>query len=207
MDEAERSIAYRRLAWRWGTGLGLVLILLAVWRVFVLICPIRDWPVLGWSLGSSAAWNEPQIPALVAENALENGGPVGQWLGQRLYARTLAPAADSPVPGGPQPYSQVHLSSAWLGASGVQWSTKPWTGSGSAVLVSVSVEARLAEAISSAPGCEQTAPVSAVVARDYVVVDTPQGWRVAYIYLRAAGTPLAPVAGLGSGTAAGALGC
>jgi len=214
MDEAERGLAIRRLVRGWGVALVAALVLFGAWRLFLLFCPTRDWPVLGWSLGRADAqtWNQPQIPALVAENALENGGSIGEALGRALYDRTLAPAADSPVPGGAPAYASLHLPYAWLGASGVQWSTQPWVpadggASDGAVLVHVAVQVRLGEPVSFG-SCTQTEALPAEVARDYVVVPTPLGWRVAYVYQRNPGTPLAGGVGLGSGTAAALLeGC
>ncbi len=230
MDEAERAAFRRRLATRWGITLGVVLVLFAFWRFFLLFCPLRDWPVLGWSLGraDAATWNAPQIPALVAENALENGGAVGMAVGRRLYARTLAPAGDSPVPTPPPSYASLHLPYPWLGETNLQWSVEAWTGSdpnligsligfgipkpgpapspsATAALVQVSVEAHLAESV-QAGACRQVQPVPVGIARDYLVVRTPRGWRVAYVYVRDPGTPLVTPQATGAGTAAQLLG-
>lgn len=232
MDEAERAAFRRRLAIRWGTVLGVALVLLAFWRLFLLICPLRDWPVLGWSLGpaDAAAWDAPQIPALVAENALENGGAIGTALGRRLYARTLAPPGDSPVSTPAPSYASLHLPYAWLGETNLQWSVEAWTGSdpnlvGSLIgfgttkagpppppgakvaLVQVSVQAHLAEAVQEG-ACTQVQPVPVGIARDYLVVRTARGWRVAYVYVRDPGTPLVAAQATGVGTAAQLLaGC
>lgn len=233
MDEAERAQSIRRLAVRWGIIVGIALVLFSAWRLFVLFCPLHDWAVLGWSLGRADAqtWDQPQIPALVAENALENGGAVGEAIGRRMYAKTLAPAADSPFPAGPPSYASLHLPYAWLGETNLQWSVQAWSGSdpnllGSTLglapssvppapsptakiaLVRIDVEAHLAQPVGAGAGCAETQVVPAAVGRDYVVVRTALGWRVAYVYVRDPGNPLVNVQPAGAGTPAAILaGC
>lgn len=205
--EEERIAALRGLALRWAWGVGIFLLLFGVWRLFLLVLPSRDWPVLRWSLepATAATWNEPWIPALVAENALENGGVVGEAVGRRLYARALAPASAVTMSGAPQPYGAVHLGLAWLGTEEVDWSTEPFRGG--AVLVHVGVQAKVAAPV-QVGSCTETQEATGLVARDYVVVQTAAGWRVEYIYIRDDGAPVGPAAGIGSGTAAAALaGC
>ena len=193
---------------RWAIALGVVAVLLALWRLFLLVCPTRQWTVLVWSLEprTAQAWHSPETAALVAENALENGGPVGQWWGRRLYASaTVAPGA-APRPDGPQPYAQVHLDLAWLGTESITWSTEPFTGK--SVLVKVFVQARLLRKVPYRRGCASMQPVMSLVERDYETVPTPAGWRVSYVYLPYGGNAEERPAPMGPGTAAAALaGC
>lgn len=224
VDEPERAAAVRRLALRWG-GLALaVLVLLGAWRSFLLFCPLRDWPVLGWSLGP-AAWSAAQMPALVAENALENGGSVGTALGRRLYGRTLVRSARAGRT--PPAYGAVRLPYVWDGATGVWWCVEAWTGQApilsmnltvplrcppaapraATVLVRVYVQAHLGEPVGSGR-CAQMEPVPAAIERDYLVVRSAAGWRVANVYSVDPGLPLVHMAPPGAGTAEALLaGC
>lgn len=229
MDDAERVAAVRRRVVRCGAASALVALLLLVWRLFLLLCPLRDWAVLAWSLepADAATWTAPQIPALVAENALENGGPVGSAVGRRLYGRAVVPTGRGSPPGQPPPYAAVHLAEAWDGGTGIWWCVRPWTGvppdmplyvqlpmhcpvpaaSARAVAVQVYVEAHLAEAVRYA-GCVETQPVPAGIWRDYLVVRTALGWRVEGVYVMDDGRPLVRGPAVATGTASALLaGC
>lgn len=191
---------------RWAVVLGVLGFLFGLSRLFLLLCPTRDWAILHWSLEAptAAAWDSPAIPALVAENAVENGGPVGEWLGGLLYRRTLAPAADSPLSGPPTPYAQVHLPRAWLGTESITWSTKPFHGN--AMLVQVFVRAKLPHRVTYGRGCSSMEPMLSLVERDYVTVPTASGWRVASVSTPFPGDAIENAPTIGAGTAAAVLG-
>ncbi len=204
----EQEAALRRTLARWAAVAAVVVTLLAVWRVFLLVCPTRRWSVLRWTFEAATArhWDQPAIAALVAENALENGGPVGGAVGRELYRRVLTPAADNPFPFPPPAYAAVHLDVQWLGTESVTWSVEPYRGA--ARMVKVWVDARFAYTVTYGRGCTQRVPTAALVERDYVTVPTPSGWRVAYIYSPHAGDALYLPPAEAGGTAAALLaGC
>ena len=194
---------------RWVLALGTVALLLALWRLFLLFCPTREWSVLWWSLEARTeqTWNRPEIPALVAENAVENGGPVGEAVGRILYRRTLVGPQGATAAGlRPAPYAKVHLQRAWLGTRAISWSTKRFAGH--ALLVRVFVQADLPHRVPFGRSCFSTEPLLSLIERDYVVVPTGRGWRVAGVYTVHAGGAMAMRAAVGAGTAAAVLaGC
>ncbi len=180
----------RRLSLLLSAGaLGLLLLAGGGWWLFVLVCPTREWPILRWSLErrTAAAWNRPQTPALVAENALEMGGRLGAVLGRRLYQRALVSGEGVPWLTRPTPYGQAHLKQTWIETTSLSWSAKRFTKH--AVLVKVSLTAILLYSVPYGTSCRRMGPVTSVVNRDYVTVPTKRGWRVAAVYPAHPGHP------------------
>ena len=161
----------------WAGGLGVLLLAGGGWWLFVRVCPTRDWSILRWSLErrTAATWNRPQIPALVAENALEIGGVVGR----RFYRRALDVHGGLPWLTRPTPYGKAHLDRAWLETTTLSWSAKRFTKN--AVLVKVVVTAMLPHSVAYGRSCRLMEPMLSLVERDYVTVPTRRGWRVAQV--------------------------
>lgn len=194
---------------RWLLTLGALALGLALWRLFLLFCPTRDWPVLWWSLEARThqTWDRPQIPALVAENALENGGPIGERVGRLLYQRALVAGKNATLDGMRRPsYESLHLDRTWLGTKSISWQTTPFTKH--AELVKVFVQADLPHRVEFGRSCYVVQPIMSLIERDYVVVPTGRGWRVAAVYTMYGGNATEVGAAVGKGTAAAFLaGC
>lgn len=167
--------------------IGLAVAFLGASRLFLLLCPTRMWPVLRWTLEPGRDWAQPYQGALVAENAVENGGIVGTWLGRRIYARTVAARDQVPYPDAPV-YSTAHLPLPWLATEGVTWDSEAFTRD--EVEVKVHVQARIAIRTSSDDNCPGTVPTTTTVDRDYVLSPTPDGWRIVHVYVSYAGEVL-----------------
>lgn len=181
----------RTAALRWTAVAGALVLLFGLFRLFLLVCPTRDWTVLRWSFEARTAanWNSPVVPALVAENALENGGAIGEWVGRRLYARTLGSARLSPFPDSRTPYAQAHINTVWLGTHSISWTSKPWRGD--VVQVSVTVYATLPQSVEVTAQCSVREPQDSLVQRNYLTVPTARGWRVVSVSTVYAGSALA----------------
>lgn len=161
--------------------IGLAIVFVGALRLFLLLCPTRMWPVLQWTLRPAGNWTQPYQVALVAENAVENGGVVGTWLGQKLFGRTVASGEYMTWPNGSPAYADVHLPIPWLATEGIVWKSEPFIHH--EVMVKVYARARIVRPMVNAENCLVMMPTGTVVERDYVLAPTPVGWRVLHVYV------------------------
>lgn len=181
-ERPEAPQARRRRRRRWVVG-GVLIAGLAVgvWRTFDLICPTRNLQILKWTLEPATAktWNEPQIPALVAENARTNGGAVGAYIGELMYAKTEIPseAKISRENAWAAPGMYAKLGWMFYGmVAPVTWTMKPVPGHSNERYVDVSVQEYHSVTLTKTGDWYPRGVMYAT--GQYLVTDTATGWRV-----------------------------
>jgi len=175
--------------------LAAVLLVIGVWRVWALLCPSGDPHILLWSVepATAATWNAPQIPALAAENAMDNGGVLGTAVGRRLYRKAMVPLGAAPD-GVPAPaYGTERIPGAWLGRVSLTWRVRSQTSDPLQRQIVVGAESHHSYWVVGPHGqLEYDADGVLLSTRSYLVVLTPRGWRVAQIHLTFLGGTLPP---------------